>query len=472
MRIISKLLSLVLLLSLTISVQAKSHIAVHFPGSEDQSAALFAFQDMMNYEMKKVDEKIIHKNARFSFDFHVAYTQKLMIRVGYAKFSFYVEPGVDYDIYVDTLDFTNPALYPIQVVSYVTPHYTVTRVGEGEDINQQLTEFSTIYGDFMNRNYVKIYRKQDIHAIIDSARIIINNFKSSTNLEYAKVNADIQLAQLQLMSRQYDPKQFVEDFFTADKIQHRNMAYMDFFNMYWKRYLLTKAKAFTRFELENTINGKESYSALDALLAKDSLLQDSVLRQLVVLRNLQDMYVSRKFTKQAINTILLDIAGQARHPEHQTMATNMRKIFSKYERGAPAEEFSLISFDQKVLHLEDFKGKYVVISVFNLNCLECLAEMNYMVELNEEFDDIIQFISVSVDQDPLKAHEYVEKNGFKWLFAYYNHDFIDDYNVSMLPYFILIDKEGNVENYSCPYPSQYFQDYFIQMLNEKKGNLD
>ncbi len=454
------------------SVQAKELVKISFPGAENQEASLFAYEDLMNYQLKKLKQKSFDSKAQVRFELNVNHVQRFVVRVGFTRFSFYMEPGASYEIVVDTMNFDHPAMYPIQVVNYLTPHYTIKRTTKGEDVNALLNTFSDNYNEFLNRNYMRIYRKQDVAGVVDSAKLLIEQFTKQTEHEYVKVHANIQMGQLQMMARQLQPAKMAETYFTADKIQYRNLAYMDFFNMYWKGYILTRSKAFTPYELDSAVNIERSYARLDALVARDSVLADSTLRQLVILRNLQDMYVNRKFRKEAVQTILMNLAGQAAHPEHEKMATHMRKIFHKYEKGNTAPDFSVVSFEGSTLRLEEMKGKYVVISFFNMQCLECLAELDYMVELYEEFHDIIEFVSVSTDQDPAKAKQYVTAKDYKWTFAFYNHDLFDNYNISMIPVFILIDKEGKMENYDCPRPSQYFEDYFIQMLNEKKGNLD
>lgn len=466
------IISLCIILFSFFSVHAAGTLKFHFPGSEGQVASLYVYQDLMNYKLDKLAESNVDRDAKFSFELIVKHTQKIVVRVGYARFAFYAEPDADYDVYVDTLDFSDAALYPIQVVSYITPHYQVTKKGGGEDVNQLLNDFNLAYSKFLDHNYVKLYRKQNVQEIVDSAELLIKDYQSRSKNAYVHTHIDIQLAQLELMSRRLSREQLVAKYFTSDKIQYTNMAYMDFFNMFWKKHLLTNSKYFKLEQIDTAVNRAMSFAQLDALLSNDPLLSDSTLRQLVVLRSLQDMYVSRAFNRKAVYMILQDIAGHPRHREHQKIAVDLRNIFDAHKKESLAPEFKLVDFNNNPIQLSDFEGKYVLISAFSMDCKECIAELEFMVELNEEFDDIIQFVSVSFDQHVQIPMDYVKKKEYEWIFCHYNHDFIEDYNISMLPSFILIDKEGKIENFSCPFPSQYFQDYFLQMLNEKKGNLD
>jgi len=62
---------------------------------------------------------------------------------------------------------------------------------------------------------------------------------------------------------------------------------------------------------------------------------------------------------------------------------------------------------------------------------------------------------------------------FQWTIAPLgeNYDFLNTYNIGFLPRYILIDKMGKIENIDAPAPSNQFSDYFLKMLNDKKGNL-
>jgi hypothetical protein len=90
-----------------------------------------------------------------------------------------------------------------------------------------------------------------------------------------------------------------------------------------------------------------------------------------------------------------------------------------------------------------------------------------------DFDDVIYFVSVYVGPDTAAAGKIIREREYEWTQLYYNEDFmfLKNYNVELFPYYILIDKNGHIEWYPANLPSENFSDYFIEMLNKKKGNL-
>ncbi len=234
-----------------------------------------------------------------------------------------------------------------------------------------------------------------------------------------------------------------------------------------------KGKGYSPFQIDSVINKEQSYQALSALLAKDPLLKDSVLRELVIIRNIPQLYANRKFNKKALINILYDISGSKVKTEHQIIASNVRKQLTSLQVGSPAPDFEFIDIKGNKFKLSDFEGYYVYLNVWNTECPDCLAEMQYTKELFEEYDDIIVFISISVDADTSVMKEYIEHREFAWTFAHIdqNYTFLNNYHISILPRYILINKEAEIEMLNAPSPSNHFSDYFLKMLNDKKGNL-
>jgi thiol-disulfide isomerase/thioredoxin len=225
-------------------------------------------------------------------------------------------------------------------------------------------------------------------------------------------------------------------------------------------------------ELDSVVN-LGSYSSLTRLVEKDPLLKDVQIREMVIMRNIIQMYSSYRFSKQALGDILSDIASKGVTVENRKAATNIRKKMMDYDK-KKAPEFTLADFQGQEHSLSSFEGKYVYLNFWNEQCARCLAEMDLTRELVLDFDDIIQFVSIYVGPDTAAARQMAKEREYKWLMLDYNHDFelLKNYKLELFPYYILLDKQGKIEWYPAYSPSKGFNAYFIKMLNDKKGNLD
>jgi hypothetical protein len=69
---------------------------------------------------------------------------------------------------------------------------------------------------------------------------------------------------------------------------------MDFFSSFWSKYLLVKLTGLRYGELDSVVN-LGSYSSLTRLVEKDPLLKDVQIREMVIMRNIIQMYSSYRF---------------------------------------------------------------------------------------------------------------------------------------------------------------------------------
>ena len=153
----------------------------------------------------------------------------------------------------------------------------------------------------------------------------------------------------------------------------------------------------------------------------------------------------------------------------------MKKLFAK---GTPSPTF--INYENhkgKTSSLSDFKGKYVYIDIWATWCGPCKAEIPSLKKLEANYHSKnIEFVSISVDDAGRsgtmeKAHDawknmVTEKEltgvqlftGKGWA-----ADFVQNYKVSGIPRFILIDPNGNIVDADAPRPSS---EKLIALLDE------
>ena len=466
-------IALTLLFTLNVFVVlAQINVKVHFPGAENKTAHIWTYTDYVSYNRMELSSTLINPKGDFSFKIFLKNPKPVFIQVGFIRVQLFLEPKRNYSISINKVDFTNDELYPSNVIAYLAPKYHIENPIQHE-LNEGIAQSEARFSNFVDSNYLSLIRGQNTKVLVDSFAQSIDDFTHSYGNKYLKDYSALQLAQLRLLSHDYSNQMIIDKYFSGTNLNLNDPSLMRFFNSYWSNYIVNKAKGFSPRALDSTINNTQSYQALSALLARDPLLKDSVLRELVILRNLIQMYPKRRFNKQAIIDILYDISGSKLREEHKLIAVNVRKRLQRFSQGSKVPNFKFTDVNGAEVQLSDMEGKYVYINVWNLNCTECLAEMEYTKELYEEFDDIIEFVSISVDRDTAEMAAYVKDREFQWTIAPLdeNYQFLNDYNLGVLPRYILLDKEGKLEMLNAPKPSNHFSDQFLKMLNDKKGNL-
>lgn len=127
--------------------------------------------------------------------------------------------------------------------------------------------------------------------------------------------------------------------------------------------------------------------------------------------------------------------------------------------GQPAPPVVFVNMDDKTISSKDFfKGKFVYLDFWATWCKPCVREIPDLVELEKEYrDQNITFISLSVDAEKPTWKNFVNKRGMVgvqfWLDAKNKKIYDENFNITMIPRFVLIDDEGKIVNANAPRPS-------------------
>mgnify|MGYP000914514368 CR=1 FL=1 len=141
-----------------------------------------------------------------------------------------------------------------------------------------------------------------------------------------------------------------------------------------------------------------------------------------------------------------------------------------------APEFAFNSIEGNRISLSDLKGKYLYVDIWATWCRPCLQQLPAMKELEEKYrDSNIEFVSISVDNDRDKAkwQKMVQEKqmGGIQLFAGKGTSFHQDYEISSIPKFIIIGKDGEIINENPPRPMDYETGKVNQQLVSILDNL-
>ena len=84
------------------------------------------------------------------------------------------------------------------------------------------------------------------------------------------------------------------------------------------------------------------------------------------------------------------------------------------KEGNQLMEIKLPTVNDKILDLNDLKGKYVFINFWATWCVPCIKNMSFFKELIEEHkNDNIEFVFVSIDKSKEKWENYVSEKELK-----------------------------------------------------------
>ena len=138
--------------------------------------------------------------------------------------------------------------------------------------------------------------------------------------------------------------------------------------------------------------------------------------------------------------------------------------------GDPSPDFQYENRDGKVYSLKDFRGKYVLIDVWATYCSPCKKEIPFLEKIQEKFKNKnIVFVGIATDGVKAEWIKFLDQNKLKGIQLIMDRkwiSFMHRYQVSTIPRYILLDKEGKIVNMNMPLPSD---PEFVKILKSLKG---
>jgi peroxiredoxin len=174
-----------------------------------------------------------------------------------------------------------------------------------------------------------------------------------------------------------------------------------------------------------------------------------------VLGNMVD--IALHFSKfEEIEPIYKDFISWNTNTKQNEALTKMYEKIGSMASGKFAPDFSLKDLEGKKVSLADFKGKIVYIDFWASWCKPCIKEFPAAKKLKEKFKDKdVVFLYIDIDASEKDWKEGVKEHLLEGvnLYAGAKSEVAKAYNVSGIPAYFLVDKQGKIYHNAPPRPS-------------------
>jgi len=112
----------------------------------------------------------------------------------------------------------------------------------------------------------------------------------------------------------------------------------------------------------------------------------------------------------------------------------------------------------KLIHIQNFRGKWVLIDVWASWCKPCMGDIELLNQLEKKYENNnIVFLGVSIDTENMKDKwiNVLDKrnpSGIQILAGDKNKDFKQKFIIGTVPRYILIDPNGKIAEMNLPRP--------------------
>lgn len=191
----------------------------------------------------------------------------------------------------------------------------------------------------------------------------------------------------------------------------------------------------------------------------DKNIKDSSIRAYLHFENTRDLIGATRDSAK-LEQYFTEYQSTSPHPRH------LAKVASVYQRSLAtannrlAPDFAYTDISGKKHRLSDLRGQYVYIDVWATWCAPCIREIPELKKLTADYaGKNIQFVSISVDlpENKAKWKQFVKAKqlGGLQLIAdqAFQSEFVEAFQISAIPRFLLISPEGRIVSGDAPRPS-------------------
>ncbi len=169
-----------------------------------------------------------------------------------------------------------------------------------------------------------------------------------------------------------------------------------------------------------------------------------------------------------------DFVNEVKYEGNEHYHDGVELVWNKWVSimpGAEAPDIVGKDIEGNVVKLSDFKGKVVYIDVWATWCGPCRQQIPFLKEVEKQYHgkDVV-FMSVSTDNDKKKWEQFVEKESLTGVQIHqvggWQSEICKKYNISGIPRFMLVDKEGKIVTTSAIRPSQGISSTLNELLEQ------
>lgn len=435
------------------------------PGAEGKKIEVITSSDLVTGLEKTLAQATVDSTASFTLSLNNDKILSAFLAIDFHRGELFLEPGRSYTVSIAPLNYNE-----MQEVNPFVESQSLEITIQGnkpDELNALIQAFNKEYNVFVLENFNYLYREKD-KARLDTFSVRMARKFPDVKRNYFPEYVKYKLGSLEQVANVMGKSPMVKKYFSDSPILYDNVEYMDFFNEFFSKYITTTSRPLKFLNYSGMLNGPNSYPALMKALESDTLLRRPQLRELVLLRNLMEMYDDPLYKQESIQNTLAAIVKDSKFAENKVIAENLIKYLTRLRHGSVAPGFTLQDRNRKIISLSDFKGKPVLLGFWTTYCESCLSEMESLKPLYDKYHDRMVFVSISADKEFMKMLFFLNlKKEFTWTFLHLGNEIglLRDYDVRSFPLFVLIDSQGRIVQYPADLPDSGLESSLEKLLN-------
>ncbi len=437
----------------------------HADFATGEEIRLIAYEDLLTYTPKVVSSDMVSRNGYFELSYTTSEVRLVQLEIRTSRAEFLLEPSKTYEF---TLSMDAELFNSFSPQDYDGFLQVENENETPQDLNRKVNYFSNYYNYAFNRYYFPIvYDKSE--AARDSVMALMQRkFDIRYNpFDFYQSYIFYGISQLDRIYWQKDAEKLYDKYLNNDYILYNNPGYMEFFDAFYDDYVFSSLKI-NRENVLISINDSANYRMLFNELGRDEFLVNERIRELVIIKNLGQLYLNHpEFDKTNILKLLEELRQTTHFVEHKPLVANMINFVKKFSDNQLVKNVKLKEPNGKDFLLNKLKGKWTYLYFFRTDCIECVRELMLIKEIQEMYKDSLRCVGVCLDFDKYQLQNFLNKYPqFDYDFVHFNQQYqwLNDLEVNSLPDYLLLSPEAEIYERYLPAPAEGLVDYLMRLF--------
>jgi hypothetical protein len=408
----------------------------------------------------------VASDGSFSVSLSIDEITQVFSYLGIYKIHIYAEPGNTYNIILPPRqekqkeDFLNPYFSPTIV-------HLATFQFEENELNTSIRMFNDSYLPYYNKHILKLNANSDFSELDKDIERMEKPFTGSSDNFFNNYRR-YRYGMLRYLAYQYKSKSISNEYFREQPVLYNNIAYVELFNKVYDKYFYRFSNTPEGKALGENI-GNRDLNAIRRTLAADEVLGNGELLDLVILKCLHDEFYDDNYSRSTLLCILDTLIATEQIPQLTEVAKSIRAKVTRLLVGFDPPDFQLFDRDSNLVSLQNFRGKYVYLNFCSCFSYTCMNEFLMLNNLYDKHKEILEIVTVLIDNDKDVINSYLARSNYPWLFLHYGNQstIIKDYDIRAFPTYYLIDRSGKLAISPAPSPGDDFEARFFNLLRER-----
>lgn len=380
--------------------------------------------------------------GKFSAPIAIENTQMVWLAVNRFKAPVYIKPGESYELQIGGKD-ENPYIDTWTKGELV---YTFNYLPEG-DPNKEIAAFDQAYYDLFLDNAELIGNSAMKEKVAAFEKEWTNKYTDPYLRNYVKYSiGEMKLSAGFPKLTVYETYFGDEALLSNDALETSNAGFRDLFHTFYTDYFDQYNSRFKKVQIEKLLGDKPDVDAFFEHIGEDPFTANVIIRQMVILKAIDEVYGDSRYSKKALNQVLKRVEEMSKTEKIATIATHIREKWEESE-GSLTMEYIKKEFASDLEYQRSAENVFVIT---NAKSRTGEKELLLLADLSATYSDYFRVTECTVGG----AEKGRRKPSWPVAEADDAYGLLEALDVYSFPHFLWVDKKGNIVENGIERPSE------------------